>query len=161
MKHLRQHKIFSRVKLNKQAEDWKSRGERLVFTNGCFDLLHLGHVSYLEEAANLGDRLIVGLNSDASVKRLKGEKRPLQNEESRLHILASLACVDAVCVFEEDTPLELIKSVQPDILVKGGDYKIEDIVGHEYVLKQGGQVKTIPIIEGHSTTSIEQKIAMG
>lgn len=159
MKSSRQLKIFDRASLQEQIKQWKEQGKSVVFTNGCFDLLHLGHVSYLEKAANEGDFLVVGINSDASVSRLKGVGRPLQNEEARLHIMASLACVDAVCVFEEDTPLELIEAFNPDILVKGGDYRIEDIVGHEQVMAAGGKVLTIPIVEGYSTTNIEKKIS--
>ncbi len=159
MKSSRQLKIFDRAQLVSQVQNWKTEGKSIAFTNGCFDLLHLGHVSYLEEAANEADCLVVGLNSDASVSRLKGPNRPLQNEEARMHIMASLACVDAVCVFEEDTPLELIKAVHPDVLVKGGDYRIEDIVGHEQVLAAGGRVLTIPIVQGYSTTNIEKKIS--
>lgn len=159
MKSSRQLKIFDRAQLVSQVQNWKTEGKSIAFTNGCFDLLHLGHVSYLEEAANKADCLVVGLNSDASVSRLKGPNRPLQNEEARMHIMASLACVDAVCVFEEDTPLELIKAVHPDVLVKGGDYRIEDIVGHEQVLAAGGKVLTIPIVQGYSTTNIEKKIS--
>lgn len=159
MKSSRQLKIFDRAQLVSQVQNWKTEGKSIAFTNGCFDLLHLGHVSYLEEAANEADCLVVGLNSDASVSRLKGPNRPLQNEEARMHIMASLACVDAVCVFEEDTPLELIKAVHPDVLVKGGDYRIEDIVGHEQVLAAGGKVLTIPIVQGYSTTGIEKKIS--
>jgi rfaE bifunctional protein nucleotidyltransferase chain/domain len=159
MKSSRQLKIFDRAQLVSQVQNWKTEGKSIAFTNGCFDLLHLGHVSYLEEAANEADCLVVGLNSDASVSRLKGPNRPLQNEEARMHIMASLACVDAVCVFEEDTPLELIKAVHPDVLVKGGDYRIEDIVGHEQVLAAGGKVLTIPIVQGYSTTNIEKKIS--
>lgn len=159
MKSSRQLKIFDRASLQEQIKQWKEQGKSVVFTNGCFDLLHLGHVSYLEKAANEGDFLVVGINSDTSVSRLKGVGRPLQNEEARLHIMASLACVDAVCVFEEDTPLELIEAFNPDILVKGGDYRIEDIVGHEQVMAAGGKVLTIPIVEGYSTTNIEKKIS--
>ena len=130
----------------------------LVFTNGVFDLLHRGHVSYLLEARNLGGALLVGVNSDASVKRLKGESRPIQNEQDRTYILSMLRPCDAVVIFDEDTPFELISFVVPDILVKGGDYKIEDIVGRDIVEKNGGLVKTIPFVDGKSTTSIIEKM---
>ena len=138
--------------------NWREQNQKIVFTNGCFDLLHLGHVDYLAKAKDLGDRLVIGVNSDASVKRLKGEFRPLQDENSRLHLLAALEVVDAVVLFDEDTPYELIKKIQPDILVKGADYKIENIVGYDIVTSRGGSVKTIEFIEGYSTTNIEQRI---
>ncbi len=131
---------------------------RIVFTNGCFDILHRGHVELLEQARALGDFLLLGLNSDASVRRLKGEERPLVNEHDRAYILSRLEAVDAVCLFDEDTPLELIRNIKPDILVKGGDYTIETIVGHEIVQAYGGQVMTIPLISGRSTTNILNKI---
>lgn len=131
----------------------------IVFTNGCFDLLHYGHLHYLSAARELGDRLIVGLNSAASVSRLKGPHRPINDEATRQHLLAALEVVDAVVVFEEDTPLELIRNIMPDILVKGGDWKPEQIVGSQLVLEAGGQVRSLPYIEGYSTTAIEAKIA--
>lgn len=137
---------------------WRNANERIVFTNGCFDLLHLGHVDYLAKAKDLGERLIIGVNTDSSVKRLKGEHRPLQDENSRLHILAALQSVDAVVLFDEDTPYELIKEIEPDILVKGADYKIENIVGYDIVVSRGGSVQTIEFIEGYSTTLIEKRI---
>lgn len=152
------NKIFNRVELKTQVEDWKARGEKIVFTNGCFDLLHRGHVDYLGKAADMGTKLVLGLNTDASVSRLKGPHRPIQDQESRLQILASLACVDAVTLFDEQTPYELIKSVQPDVLVKGADYKPEDIVGYDIVKERGGEVKTIDYLPGYSTSAIEAKI---
>ena len=127
----------------------------LVFTNGCFDILHVGHISYLEQAARLGRHLIIGLNSDSSVKKLKGETRPLVSELDRARLLSALACVDAVVIFEQDTPAELIKLIRPDILVKGGDYKPEEVAGREYA----GQVQIIRFEEGYSTTGIVHKIA--
>ena len=130
---------------------------KTVFTNGCFDVLHVGHVRYLKEAKKLGDRLVVGLNSDASVRRLKGKSRPLVNQENRKEVLEALESVDEVIVFDEDTPLELINRVKPQVLVKGGDYKIEDIVGHEEVLSWGGEVKSLRFHEGHSSTSIIER----
>lgn len=127
---------------------------RVVFTNGCFDILHRGHVEYLSKAADKGDVLVVGLNTDASVKRLKGEGRPVNNEEARAMVLASLSFVDAVVLFDEDTPYELIKAVRPDVLVKGADYKKEEIVGYDIVTSYGGTVETIPLVEGYSSTKI-------
>lgn len=140
------------------VEKWKTNQETIVFTNGCFDILHYGHLHYLAEARSLGQRLIIGINSAASVKRLKGEHRPINDELTRLHTLASLAFVDAVVPFEEDTPLELIQKVLPNILVKGGDWAPEQIVGSELVIKTGGLVRSLPFVEGYSTTNIEQKI---
>ncbi|MBX0291924.1 D-glycero-beta-D-manno-heptose 1-phosphate adenylyltransferase [Hymenobacter sp. HSC-4F20] len=136
---------------------WKAAGEQVVFTNGCFDLLHLGHVDYLEKARHLGQRLVVGLNTDASVSRLK-PGRPLQDEVSRARVLASLLFVDAVVLFDEQTPLALIEAIRPDILVKGDDYQISGIVGHEVVLQNGGQVLTVPLVAGYSTTRIVERI---
>ena len=131
---------------------------KIVFTNGCFDLLHRGHIEYLSKAADFGELLIIGLNTDASVSRLKGSHRPIQDESSRAHIMAALEFVDLVIYFDEDTPYDLIKIVQPDILVKGADYKAEDIVGYDIVTAKGGQVKTIDFLDGYSTSAIENKI---
>ena len=153
-----ENKILSDENLEKRMEDWRSRGLKTVFTNGCFDLLHLEHVDYLAKAKDAGDRLIIGVNTDASVRRLKGRNRPLQDENSRLRILASLQMVDAVILFDEDTPYNLISRVQPDILVKGADYKVEDIVGYDIVMQRGGKVMTLEYLAGYSTTSIEQRI---
>lgn len=144
--------------LQQQVQAWRKAGERVVFTNGCFDILHYGHVDYLARAAGLGERLVVGLNSDASVSRLKGAHRPIQDEQSRLHVMAALGFVDAVTLFEEDTPLELIRLLMPDVLVKGGDWRPEQIVGADLVLAAGGEVHSLPFIEGYSTTAIENKI---
>ena len=151
-------KIFSLPQLQDQANHWRSQGQKIVFTNGCFDLLHLGHVDYLEKARQLGDKLVLGLNTDASISRIKGPNRPLQDEVSRARIMASLLFIDAVVLFDQDTPLELIEAVQPDILVKGDDYTLENIVGHEVVLARGGEVKTVPLVKGYSTTNIVKKI---
>lgn len=137
------------------------RPARLCFTNGCFDLLHPGHVRYLEDARALGDFLVVGLNSDASVARLKGVGRPLQDESARAAVLLGLRSVDAVVRFNEDTPLELIKALQPDILVKGGDYTPDTVVGREVVESRGGRIVIIPFIPGHSTSRIEERIRSG
>lgn len=137
---------------------WKERGKRIVFTNGCFDILHLGHVDYLEKAKALGDILIVGLNTDSSVSRFKGPQRPLQDQISRARIMASLQSVDVVVLFDEDTPLGLISELLPDILVKGSDYLAENIVGADVVKSTGGVVKTIDFVSGYSTTKIMEKI---
>jgi len=139
---------------------WRKQaaGRKLVFTNGVFDILHRGHVEYLTKAGELGDLLVIGLNSDASVRRLKGEHRPIQQEEDRAVILASLKCVDAVVYFDEDTPLELITFLLPDILTKGADYTIKDIAGSDVVLANGGKVLTIDLVEGRSTSNAIEKI---
>lgn len=152
-------KIYSRERLAKQVATWRMFSKKIVFTNGCFDLLHLGHIDTLSKAADFGDVLVIGLNSDASVKLLKkGDSRPLQDEHSRAMILAALGFVTAVVLFDEETPRELIAAIQPDVLVKGGDYKVEQIAGHDIVLARGGEVKLIPLVEGYSTTAIEKKI---
>ena len=148
------NKLLSREALETKLAEWRSAGETIVFTNGCFDILHRGHVEYLAQAADLGDKLIVGLNTDASVKRLKGESRPVNDEKSRALLLSALQFVDAVVLFGEDTPYELIKQVLPDILVKGNDYKPEEIVGYDIVTAKGGKVLTIDLVEGFSTTNI-------
>jgi rfaE bifunctional protein nucleotidyltransferase chain/domain len=132
----------------------------IAFTNGCFDILHRGHVEYLEKARATADILIVGINSDASVRRLKGDERPYIPQEDRAFILSRLKAVDLVCIFEEDTPFELIKRVQPDVLVKGGDYQLDEIVGRDIVVKNGGQVLTIPLVFGRSTTNLIEKIRL-
>lgn len=150
-------KILSREQLPATLAEWRAAGRKVVFTNGCFDLLHLGHVDYLEQARHLGDALVVGLNTDASVSCLK-PGRPIQDETARARILASLAFVDAVVLFGEPTPLELITLVQPDVLVKGDDYAIESIVGHELVLARGGEVRTVALVPGYSTSRIVARI---
>ena len=155
--HIR-NKVLELEPLSRMVNGWRLHGDLVVFTNGCFDLLHLGHVSYLAEARGLGDKLIIGLNSDASVRGLKGQHRPIHDLESRAMMLASMECVDAVVVFEEETPLRLIEKLVPDILVKGGDYETNQIVGHDVVIKAGGQVKTIAFLEGYSSTLIETRI---
>lgn len=137
---------------------WKKEGKKLVFTNGCFDLIHVGHVLYLEEAKSLGDKLIVGVNSDTSISRLKGRHRPIKDLFNRTHILAALESVDLVIPFDEDTPYELIKSIRPDVLVKGGDWAPEQIVGSDIVLAAGGDVRSLRFVDGYSTTAIEEKI---
>ena len=137
---------------------WKQNEFKVVFTNGCFDILHLGHLDYLEKSRNLGDKLVIGLNTDRSVSQLKGPNRPINNEYARARMLAAMSFVDLVIAFNEETPLELIQKVKPDILIKGKDYSIENIVGAEFVLGNGGDVKTIDLLEGYSTTEIIKKI---
>ncbi|MFN7311953.1 MAG: D-glycero-beta-D-manno-heptose 1-phosphate adenylyltransferase [Bacteroidota bacterium] len=152
-------KIYSSVDaLKNTVTNWQQQGNKVVFTNGCFDLLHRGHVDYLTKAADLGNKLIIGVNTDASVSGLKGPHRPIQDEQSRLQILASLEAVDAVILFGEETPYDLIKTLQPDVLVKGSDYKPENIVGYDVLTAKGGEVKTIDFLPGFSTSLIEQKI---
>ncbi|HEY9162315.1 MAG TPA: D-glycero-beta-D-manno-heptose 1-phosphate adenylyltransferase [Desulfomonilia bacterium] len=135
----------------------KDHGLKIVFTNGCFDIIHAGHVQYLEQARKLGDCLVVGLNSDDSVRKLKGSTRPINNQQARAEVLAALYAVDYVCVFEEDTPYDLIKTLMPDILVKGGDWDIDSIVGSDIVTAAGGKVYSLPFREGYSSTSIIEK----
>lgn len=130
----------------------------MVFTNGCFDIVHVGHVDYLERARLLGDKLVLGLNTDQSVSKLKGPSRPLQDEMSRQRVMASFWFVDAIVLFDQETPYELIKAVQPDVLVKGDDYTIDTIVGHDLVVERGGEVKTIPLVKGYSTSQVVAKI---
>jgi D-glycero-beta-D-manno-heptose 1-phosphate adenylyltransferase len=142
-----------------KVNEWKKQGKKIAFTNGVFDLLHRGHISSLSQAASEADYLIVGLNSDSSTKRLKGDSRPVNDEESRAILLASLVMVDAVVIFNEDTPLELIKKLMPDVLIKGGDYTVEQIAGAKEVIANGGRVVINPIIEGHSTTRLAEKIS--
>lgn len=158
IKTLEKEKVFSQTNIENTIAKWKQGGEKIVFTNGCFDLLHIGHLSYMLKAASLGTKLVIGLNSDASVKRLKGDSRPINKELSRALMLASLFFIDAVAVFEDDTPLELIQVIKPDVLVKGGDYKIEDIVGAKEVLEAGGSVQTIDFVNGYSSTNLINKI---
>jgi D-beta-D-heptose 7-phosphate kinase/D-beta-D-heptose 1-phosphate adenosyltransferase len=153
-----QLKQYRLDELLKQAARWRLLGRKIAFTNGCFDILHAGHIASLTEAAQYADVLVVGLNADASVRTLKGANRPVNNEESRALLIASLAVVDAVVLFNEDTPLELIKALRPDVLVKGGDYKIEDVAGAKEVLSWGGHVFINPILPGFSTTRIINKI---
>ncbi len=153
-----QNKIYAREALVRECNVWRASGRKIVFTNGCFDILHRGHLDLLAKAADLGNVLVLGLNTDASVRRLKGNERPVTNEQDRAFQVAALLCVDAVCLFDEDTPLELIIAVKPDVLVKGGDYTIDKIVGADMVMNNGGKVEIIPFVEGYSTTAIIQKI---
>ena len=151
-------KIYTLPKLVERSKIWRGKGEKIVFTNGCFDLVHRGHVEVLANTADLGDKLIIGLNSDSSIQKLKGENRPIIDENSRAILLASLQFIDAIVLFSEDTPQKLIETIVPDILAKGGDYKVEEIAGHEVVLENGGSVILVPFIDGFSTTNIVDKI---
>jgi rfaE bifunctional protein nucleotidyltransferase chain/domain len=153
------HKIFRDfAAFEPHLLQWRDRKKKVVFTNGCFDLVHRGHAEYLCEAAEMGDQLVVGLNTDRSVSLLKGEGRPLMDEYSRAWLLAAFGFVSAVVIFNEETPLRLIESVSPDVLVKGNDYSAEDIVGYNWVISHGGKVETIPLVHGWSTSSLIQKI---
>jgi len=153
-----QQKIYSLDSLIKETGRWKFMRKNIAFTNGCFDILHEGHIFSLSEAAKEGDVLIVGINSDASTKRLKGPSRPINNEHSRALLIASLIMVDAVVIFEEDTPLQLITALMPDVIVKGGDYTVDQVVGAKEVIANGGRVVINPIVQGFSTTGIIEKI---
>jgi D-beta-D-heptose 7-phosphate kinase/D-beta-D-heptose 1-phosphate adenosyltransferase len=151
-------KIFTADALQHQLKRWRLHNKKIVFTNGVFDILHQGHIASLSEAATFGHVLIIGINTDASVKRLKGETRPVNNENSRVLLLASLLMTDAIILFDEDTPLNLIQTILPDVLVKGGDYTIDEIVGAKEVIANGGEVKIVPIVEGFSSTGIIEKM---
>jgi D-beta-D-heptose 7-phosphate kinase/D-beta-D-heptose 1-phosphate adenosyltransferase len=151
-------KILDWERLAKRVAEWRASGETIVFTNGCFDILHVGHITLLEECRRFGSKLVLGLNADASICRLKGPTRPIVGENERSRVMAALAAVDAVVLFEEDTPLELIRVVKPDVLVKGGDYEVETVVGHEDVIAAGGRVEIVPTVVGHSTTNIVAKM---
>lgn len=152
-------KIQSQTALTKILGQMRSRGKTIVFTNGCFDILHLGHVRYLRKAKSLGDTLVIGLNSDASVRELKGSGRPLNRERDRAEVLSALGFVDYVTIFSEPTPEGLIRKLRPNVLVKGGDWKTKDIVGADFVRSRGGRVASIPFVKGYSTTGLIQKIA--
>ena len=160
MSHLKNinSKIYSLDTLTTQVDKWKATGNKVVFTNGCFDIIHRGHIEVLARTADLGDKLIIGLNSDQSIQKLKGEDRPIIDEQSRAILLAALSFVDAIVLFSEDTPLKLISTLLPDVLAKGGDYEIETIVGHDIVQKNGGKVKLVPFLDGFSSTTIIDKI---
>jgi rfaE bifunctional protein nucleotidyltransferase chain/domain len=151
-------KIFSLTELKTQIAIWRSSGKKIVFTNGCFDLLHRGHLEYLASAKTYGDILVIGLNSDLSVRRLKGTSRPFTGEQDRAFILSQLQMVDAVCIFNQDTPLQLISEILPDVLIKGGDYSREEIVGKDAVERRGGLVVTVPVITDRSTSKLIEKI---
>jgi rfaE bifunctional protein nucleotidyltransferase chain/domain len=151
-------KILAGDNLQRMLAFWQFKNKKIVFSNGCFDILHRGHIDYLANASDLGDVLIIGVNTDASVHRLKGTTRPINDEFARTLLLASLKFVSAVVLFDEDTPYELISKIQPDVLVKGDDYKPEDIVGYDIVKAKGGDIITIPLVEGYSTSSVEKRI---
>jgi D-beta-D-heptose 7-phosphate kinase / D-beta-D-heptose 1-phosphate adenosyltransferase len=151
-------KILDLGRIKLRVAEWRASGETIVFTNGCFDLLHVGHITLLEDCRRFGSKLVLGLNADASVCRLKGPARPIVAERERARVMAALAAVDAVVLFEEDTPLELIRALRPDVLVKGGDYTIDTVVGHEDVIAAGGRVEIVPTVEGFSTTNIVKKL---
>lgn len=159
MNHLEkiQNKILNKDTLAEWVAECRAKGSKIVFSNGCFDILHRGHVEYLAKAADFGDEMLIGLNTDASVKRLKGPSRPINDEYARAIVLAGLEFVSAVVLFDEDTPYNLIKAVQPDVLVKGSDYKPEDIVGYDIVTAKGGRVETIDFVDGYSTTRTIEK----
>ncbi len=154
-------KIFSTVQIIQKVSQLRLLSKKIAFTNGVFDILHTGHIFSLSQAAKEADYLIVGLNADASVKRLKGESRPINNQDARALLLASLVMVDAVVLFEEDTPLELIKAIMPDVLIKGGDYTVEQIAGAKEVIENGGRVVFNPILEGFSTTATIKQLNKG
>ncbi len=154
------NKIFTIDNLLVTIELWRANNEQVVFTNGCFDIIHQGHIDYLSKAADLGNRLIIGVNTDRSVSAIKGIHRPIQDEYSRMMILAAMEFVDAVILFDEDTPINLINAIIPDKLVKGSDYKPADIVGYQTVVENGGSVETIDFLEGFSTSNIEKKILL-
>ena len=151
-------KILSLEDLSSVVKQWKDEGQHIVFTNGVFDLLHAGHITYLSEAADLGTKLIIGLNSDSSVQRIKGPTRPVNNNETRSLLLASMFFIDAIVLFSDDTPLELIKAVLPDVLVKGGDYQADHIVGARETRENGGEVKVLTFLPGYSSTAVIDKI---
>lgn len=152
------HKICTLADAKNRRAVWQKENQQVVFTNGCFDILHLGHVDYLEKARKTGDKMIIGVNADVSVRKLKGPKRPVNNEYARARILAALGFVDLVIIFEEETPLKLISELLPDILIKGGDYTIDTIVGANEVIANGGKVTTIALVPSYSTTNIIQKL---
>ena len=160
MSHLKKinNKIFSENNLITQVNAWRKSGEKIVFTNGCFDIIHRGHIEVLARSADLGNKLIVGLNSDSSIQKLKGKDRPIIDENSRAILLAGLDFIDAIILFSEETPLNLITTLKPDILAKGGDYKINTIVGYEIIQKNGGEVILVPFVDGFSSTNLINKI---
>ena len=155
------NKIQSQARLKGVIDKLRKQGGRIAFTNGCFDILHYGHIKYLQDAKGAGDVLVLGLNSDASVKRIKGKKRPVNRQIDRLRVLAALSCVDYITVFNQDTPLRLIKLLRPDILIKGGDWETDKIIGAEFVKSYGGRVLTIPYLKGYSTTGLIARLKDG
>ena len=161
MSNTTESKILNLPEAVETVAAWQSAGQKVVFTNGCFDIVHLGHIDYLEKARSLGDKMVLGLNTDASVSRLKGPLRPVVNEYARARLMAALSFIDAVILFDEPTPSELIEAVKPDILVKGDDYTVENIAGSQFVLSRGGEVKTIALVKGYSTSALIEKIKQG
>ncbi len=153
--------MLARDRARARVDEWRAAGETIVFTNGCFDLLHVGHITLLEDCRRFGSKLVVALNSDASVSRLKGPSRPIVGENERSKVMAALAAVDLVTLFDEATPLELIELLRPDVLVKGGDYTVQTVVGHEAVAAYGGRVEIVPTVQGFSTTNIVRKLTGG
>ena len=155
-------KIVSQDQALKELKAWREKNKKIVFTNGCFDIIHPGHIDYLSQARDLGDILVLGLNTDQSVRRLnKGSNRPINDERTRAYVLAGLACVDLIVFFDEETPYNLIKLLQPNVLVKGKDYEVEKIIGFDILKENGGEVITIPFLEGYSTSSLIKKIIEG
>jgi D-beta-D-heptose 7-phosphate kinase/D-beta-D-heptose 1-phosphate adenosyltransferase len=154
-------KILDFERVQRRVAEWRAAGETVVFTNGCFDLLHVGHIALLEDCRRFGSKLVLGLNTDHSISRLKGPSRPIVGERERARVMAALASVDAVVLFDQDTPLELIQALKPNVLVKGGDYSVETVVGHEDVMANGGRVEIVPIVEGFSTTNLVKKLVGG
>ncbi len=152
------NKIFDLELLMKKIEKWRSENKKIVFTNGCFDLIHLGHIEILARSSDFGDKLIIGVNSDLSIKKLKGENRPIIQQSSRVRQLSALEFVDAVILFDEETPIKLIETIKPDVITKGGDYTAKNVVGNEVVSQKNGEVVIIPLTQGYSTTSILNKI---
>ena len=152
------NKIFDLQILMKKIEKWRSENKKIVFTNGCFDLIHLGHIEILARSSDFGDKLIIGVNSDLSIKKLKGENRPIIEESSRIRQLSALEFVDAVVLFDAETPIKLIEDIKPDVITKGGDYIAKNVVGNEVVSQKNGEVVIIPLTQGYSTTSILNKI---
>ncbi len=153
-------KLLDLERLKKRVTEWRAVGETIVFTNGCFDILHVGHITLLEECRRFGSKLVVGMNTDASVCTLKGPSRPIVGERERARIMAALAATDAVVLFNEETPIELIRALKPDVIVKGGDYTVESVVGHKDVAAWGGRVEIVPTVEGFSTTNIVKKLSL-
>jgi rfaE bifunctional protein nucleotidyltransferase chain/domain len=156
--HQIRQKLYHKADLLLKIKAWRSEGQKIVFTNGCFDIIHPGHIDYLAKAASLGSKLVIGVNTDKSVQKLKGPSRPIQNEDARIMVLAALAFTSAIVLFDEDTPASLIAEIKPDILVKGADYTVNLIAGADFVVKNGGSVVLLPYLNGFSTSGIERKI---
>ena len=155
---LTEHKIISIDEIGNRVRSWREDSQKLVFTNGCFDILHSGHMRYLQTAAGFGDILLLGLNSDSSIKKIKGPRRPIMTQDDRAYLLSAIEAIDCIVIFDEDTPAKLIQTVSPDVLVKGGEYLPEDVVGYDTVTENGGYVKIVPYVEGKSTSGIVNSI---